>query len=313
MLMVLGLQAESAAVEQIPALRIQTAIENITSLVRPHHVGYATFWDGNKYVQCRRIGDGDLRCEAAGTRMQPSLEHVLTPERLGRLARRGWVFDPQFGNYTQTFAANMPVSQVAEAVLRTLAEAYDAELSGLETGTSWVADLPCPPRNGPSQNLAGIVSDAPEMLATAVLDCSYEADPILAMPADHSAEALIGLYGARVTGEIQRLRVNVSSSVFVIFDAQIGYVQCMPDALQPAIYCEAQSVESWPALAAVLTPERLSLLQAAGYADPGRTPNHWKNYSLDSFSDAGIAGEILTILHDVYGYTGATELEVLAQ
>lgn len=58
------------------------------------------------------------------------------------------------------------------------------------------------------------------------------------------------------------------------------------------------------------TPERVSRLRSAGYADPGRAPNYWKSYPFDKFSDAAIASEVLTILYDVYGYVGATKLKI---
>jgi hypothetical protein len=44
---------------------VQAALDNI----RLREDGYATMWDGNKYVQCRRLPDRSLRCEAAGTLM----------------------------------------------------------------------------------------------------------------------------------------------------------------------------------------------------------------------------------------------------
>ena len=66
---------------------VQAALDNITTLSRPRKDGYATMWDGNKYVQCRRLPDRSLRCEVAGTLMQSSLERVLTPERVVRSAR----------------------------------------------------------------------------------------------------------------------------------------------------------------------------------------------------------------------------------
>ncbi|WP_438876490.1 hypothetical protein, partial [Bacillus cereus group sp. Bc253] len=83
----------SPCIAQAPALRIDEALQNITTLARPGRVGYATFWDGNKYIQCRRISDRSLRCEAAGTSMQPSLKSVLTGDRLTRLAALGWTLD----------------------------------------------------------------------------------------------------------------------------------------------------------------------------------------------------------------------------
>src|SRR4051812_20327380 len=69
-----------------PGARIDEALQNIGSLVRVGRIGYATIWDGNKYVQCRRMPDRALRCEAAGSSMQPSLKNVLTGYRLTRLS-----------------------------------------------------------------------------------------------------------------------------------------------------------------------------------------------------------------------------------
>jgi hypothetical protein len=156
-----------------------------------------------------------------------------------------------------------------------------------------------------------MVNNARAMAATAVHGCTYKPQPsMVTAPQADSAQALIARYGPMVTGEIQRLRVNIERNVFVIFDAGIGYLQCRPDPRPPAIYCEAQSAESWPALAAVLTPDRVARLHAAGYADPGRAPNYWRTYPIDAFDDTAIAGELLTILYGVYGYSGGAELEV---
>lgn len=291
--------------------RVAAAIENISNLVRAGRIGYATFWDGNKYIQCRRTPERELRCEAAGFSMQPSLRHVLKPERLERLAALGWNLDPSFGNYVKAFPASMPASQTANHILQTLTEVYSADVAELETQTAWVRDMPCPPRNGPTQNLAGMVNEPTSVRMIVILDCAFKLDPtMLASQTLQSAEGLIGHYGALVTAEIQRLRINHKRSVFAVFDSGIGYIQCRPEPTPPAIRCEAQSAESWSALASVLTPERVSRLRSAGYADPGRGPNYSKSYLLASLGDATIAQEILTILHGVYGYTGAAKLAV---
>ncbi|MEW6450273.1 MAG: hypothetical protein AB1490_06475 [Pseudomonadota bacterium] len=303
------LSGVSPCLAQTTAARIDEALQNITTLVRPGRVGYATLWDGNKYIQCRRMPSRELRCEAAGTSMQPSLKSVLVPERLTRLQALGWVLDPNFGNYVQTFAADMPTSRTADRIQRTMTEAYDARASDLQIQTAWVVDVPCPPRNGPSQNLAGLVNDARPMRLTAVYACSYT-PPLQTPQTTGSSAELVALYGATVTAEIQRLRINVARNVFVIFDAGIGYVQCRPMTSPAAIYCEAQSAESWAALASILTPDRVSRLRNAGYADPGRAPNYWKSYPLDKFNDAAIANELLAILHEVYGYAGAMTLKI---
>jgi len=294
--------------------RIEAAIANITALDRTDEMGLATAWDGDNYVQCRRTAERALRCEAAGTRMQPSLGHVLTPERVKRLGELGWRLDPSFGNYAQTFPATLSAAEAAGKIGQALAEGYDADLAQLEVQSDWVRNEPCPPRNGPTQNLAGMINDAPAMRSSAVHACAYApettAEPELV---PRTAAQLFDLYGARVTGEIQRLRVNLPRDVYVSLDTQIGFVQCAAEAARGALYCEAQSIDSWPALASVLTPERVAQLHAAGFADPGRGPNYGKFYALDRFDDASIARELLTILHDVYGYQGSPKLKVTTE
>jgi len=309
----LGLPAVAATApvaEPPPAeVRVEAALQNIVALQRPGQDGYATFWDGNKYVQCGRAPRGGYRCEAAGALLQPSLQGVLTPERVKRLADLGWRLDPHFGNYVQTFPPSATAGQVTLAVLLALEAGYDVNLYGLEVETDWLPSQPCPPRNGFSQNLAGMINDAPSMAATAIRACAYAPPPPPAASAG-SAELLVELYGPRATAEIGRLRVNLERNVFVVFDAGIGYVQCEPQTAPDVIYCEAQSPQSWAALTSVLTPERLAKLRAAGYADPGRAANYWKNYPLDKYDDAAIAREVIILLHDVYGYTGAEQLSI---
>ena len=293
---------------------IEATLDNITNLNRPGQDGYATVWDGNKYVQCRRLPDRGLRCEAAGALMQSSLEHVLSPERAARLIALGWRLDPSFGNYVQVFPADTASSLLADKIVRVLREAYDADVADLEVQSTWIRSEPCPPRNGPSQNLAGIVNDAPSMAATAVHACSHKpkADLGPRLSAGSAAE-LIGLYSGRVTAEIQRLRVNARRDVFAAFQAGIGYVQCRPDIMPPTIYCEAQSADSWEALASVLTLERILRLHELGFADPGRGPNYSKTYAIDQIDDSAIAGELLTVLHDAYGYAGQPTLKVITE
>jgi hypothetical protein len=305
-LAVLGVPTTGLAAEpQAGQSRIEAALTNTMTLQRPGEESLATVWDGNKYVQCLRKDDLSLRCEAAGALMQSSLARLLTPEKLKHLTELGWREDSHFGNYVQTFPAKAPVGQVAGRILQTLAEVYGADVEHLEVGTDWIAIEPCPPRNGPSQNLAGMISDARSMAATAVHACSYAPRlEDLAAPMPLSAGDLVLLYGGRVTGELQRLRINTSKRIYFTVNIESGYLQCQRDDPPPAIYCEAESADSWPVLASILTPERLARLHAAGYADPGRAPNYWKLYPMDKVDDATIAKELLTILHDVYGYTG---------
>ena len=278
-------------------------------LNRPAQDGYATIWDGNKYIQCSRAPTHGLRCEAAGPFMQPSLHYVLTPERIGRLTALGWRLDPSFGNFTQVFSDKAPTSQIAGKILQALKEAYDAQTDDVEVQSAWIAADPCPPRHAFSQSLAGMVDDDPAMANATIHACAFKPDAGLATPPAKSTEDLIALYGVQVTAEIQRLRVNIARKVFVVFDTGIGYVQCGPQTSPDAFFCEAQSAESWPALASVLTSDRVARLHALGYADPGHSENYSKAYPASQFSDVAVMTELLTVLHDVYGYNGASPLE----
>ena len=214
----------------------------------------------------------------------------------------------------QTFPADAASSLVADKILQTLGEAYEADVADIEVQSTWIPSEPCPPRNGPCQNLAGIVNNAPSMAATAVYARAYKPKADLGpnLPASSAAD-LIGFYGARVTAEIQRLRVNAQRRVFVAFQAGIGYVQCRPDTSPPEIYCEAQSADSWEALASVLTPERIARLHSIGFTDPGRGPNYWKTYPADQFDDGSIARELLTVPALCRRHSGSRPLKVVTE
>jgi hypothetical protein len=45
---------------------VEGALQDILSLERSGQRGFATVWDGNKYVKCERRDDGEVRCDAAG-------------------------------------------------------------------------------------------------------------------------------------------------------------------------------------------------------------------------------------------------------
>jgi hypothetical protein len=236
-----------AAWAQTSKDKVEIAINTIRALDRPGKDNLATAWDGNKYIQCRRLHDGALRCEAAGALMQLSLERVLTPERIGRLATLGWTLDPSFGNYVQTFPSDAPAKDIADKIRAALSQGYGADTENLEVETKSIRSEPCPPRNGPSQNLAGMINDAPAMAAHAVYACAYRPktdEPKRKLGPDSTTADLIELYGPQVTAEIARLRINIHRRVFVVFDTGLGYVQCEPQTEPDGFYCEAQSTDS---------------------------------------------------------------------
>jgi hypothetical protein len=132
-------------------------------------------------------------------------------------------------------------------------------------------------------------------------------------PAAVSPKTQLSRHVAGVAAQIRRLRKNASPDIFATFDGSVGHVRCAPRDTPVAIYCEAQSGAAEPSLAAKLTPALVAELHGAGYADPGKTPNYSKTYAADQFENAEIARELLTILHDVYGYDPSTKLQVTTE
>ncbi len=285
------------------------AIANMLTLDRAGEIGLATVFDGNKFVQCRRLDDRSIRCEAAGTLLQPSMSHTLTPAKLEALEAFGWTLDPSFGNWVQNFPADTTPQKLQIEVESALTEVYGVDPATLETRTDWVAKEECPPRRGFTQDLAGSIGEIRSVKFPAIRACAWRpiADPAAQIKTG-DIDDLMSAFGARMTGELQRIRVNSDRRVFVIFDAGIGYVQCSPEP--DSFYCEAQSADAWAPLASVLTPDRIERLHAAGFADPGRSPNYWRNYPIPATADAALAHELIAVLHDVYGYRGKPALKI---
>ncbi len=279
------------------------AVANAMILDRPYQDALVSASDGTKYVQCRRMPNRAMHCESAGTLMQPSLARVLTQERIARLIALGWHLDPSFGNYVRTFPPDTSSVEVARSMVEVLEEAYGAELADASIESDWIRSDPCPPRAGPGQTRAGMITDSPKLAKTAIHACSLP--PKLPVPA-RSGDDLFAIYGLRVIGELQRLQVNYGRSIYIMLDPGLGYVQCAAQSDPSKIYCEAQSADSWEGLRNVLTAERVTRLHAAGFSETGRSPNYWKVYE-DQLPDV-IAHEVLGVLHDVYGYDGSTRL-----
>jgi len=159
--------------------------------------------------------------------------------------------------------------------------------------------------------LAMLLVDAAPTAGAVAVQTQSPATP--AASATRPVDDLYDAYGRRMQTELQRLQVNIRQDVFVIFGTDFGYVQCITDREPDGLYCEAQSAESWPALASVLTPGRVTRLHQLGYADPGPSPNFGKTYPLAGLDLAAVTRELITILHDVYGYQGTPELRVTTE
>jgi hypothetical protein len=219
---------------------VEAAIGNMMSLDRPGQVGLATIFDGNKFVQCRRLEDRSIRCEAAGTLLQPSMSHTLTGAKLEALEAFGWSLDASFGNWVQNFAADATPQRIANEVETALADVYDADPKSIVAHTDWVAKQACLPRRGFTQNLAGSVITSLNPVAYSIFACAYkppsDSGPVVK---NGDIDELVEAFGGRMSGELQRLRVNLQRRIWVAFETEIGYVQCAPQTNPDAFHCEA--------------------------------------------------------------------------
>jgi hypothetical protein len=301
-----------APAQPLTETEAQSEIESILRLllkpIERRWETLATVWDGNAYIQCRRLGDGTWRCEAAGSLMQSSLRHVLTPERIDRLHQFGWRLDPSFGNYVQDFAADLPPEEIAAVLLTSLVQAYCVVVGRLEFQSWRVGKARYLPRNGPSQNLAGLINDARSMASTAIRAGCYVPAPEVPEPSLEAGEPvgrasdLLDRFGTRIASEIARLQKKLNSRrAFLIMQTDTGYIQCRPEWEERAICCEAISADSWPALAGILTESRIAHLDAAGFERPGLRQNYWRHYKVADYDSATVANALLTVLHKAYG------------
>ena len=135
-------------------------------------------------------------------------EKSCSPERITKLHTLGWTLDSSFGNYVQIFPSGSPVKDIAERLLQALKDGYEANISDLEVGSDWIKSERCPPRNGPSQNLAGMISDALSMTGFRVHALLLQAERRAASSGAQQGRPASSVHGTRVAGEIQRLRVE---------------------------------------------------------------------------------------------------------
>lgn len=166
--------------------------------------------------------------------MQPSRRHVLTSVKIDRLGELGRRLDPSFGNYVRVFPNGEPVAHIADGITPALVEVYDANLVHLDVQSDWIAKQRCPPCNGPKQDRAGAIEDPPPFPSGAIRACAYAPPPESGpRPLTGATEELIDIFGARVSGEIGRLRVNLDRELYVAFDTGIGFVSAPPRTSRP--------------------------------------------------------------------------------
>jgi len=101
------------------------------------------------------------------------------------------------------------------------------------------------------------------------------------------------------------------NSPYCVLEAGSTYVQALARPACSTIELEAVSGRSWPAVGAILTPERIRLLAELGFEPPGpRSPNYLQDVEIVGGDDLDRAGGLMArVLIDVYGVNPCAAIE----
>lgn len=155
----------------------------------------------------------------------------------------------------------------------------------------------------------GAITAALALVAFLAPPNSGWAGPRPAAARQATAAQLIAHEGPRLSAAIEWLHGGPQRRMEVFFNTNT-YIECEPGSAPSTTYCLAPCADAWPWLEQVLTPRRIARLHAAGYADPG--VEYSKEYAAGEKGDS-IAAELLTLLHDVYGYDGRKSLTLVIE
>jgi len=308
-----------------PKAEIADGIASVLLVENDKTDGILTVSEGNLYVQCLNSHFlPQWRCESAGAEGQPWLHHVLTSDRQAKLAELGFVPDPETGNFVALLPKATAPKLLAGVILQVLTEAYGALPEEIEVKAEKLRSTHCHRRIKPGHDRGrAILTGSIGFKQDAEKNCKLKSRPDEAEAADDNdgneggtaTTAAPGIdvdarYLAPMAAELDRVR-RAGPHTYVIFEAEPAYVQCMHDAEGKRMYCEAVSEDAvGKQIARILTPERKAKLIAAGFAPPGRTMNYSRFYPEAEYNTTLLAKALLRILKNVYGYQGATAIEV---
>ena len=325
-LSILNLAAAPLPATAAPSLEQRIVSAALQVLIpRPTDLdGVLTVASGGIYVQClEHAPAANWRCEAAGFEGQSWLYHVLTVDRQKALIAKGFEPDSRTGNFLRIVPRTLPPAELAALIVSVLADGYGVQRDDVDVYADWLVHRRCPIRLG-ANNVSGGAIITPQYafanVRYATTSCTIEAsakslnyrDPSIRIPQAPGAGAvdLDARYGSAMAAQLRRVQGRTpEDDRYAIFSVGTGYVQCLADLDDKAMYCEAASDDAiGPSLDLILTPARKQALIKAGFRPPGQSINYARYYPFKDYDSRRLARTLLAVLHDAYGYEGAPEL-----
>lgn len=274
-----------------PRQQLVQVIADVLGPVRPRSDGVLTVSNGNLFVQCLNSHfQPAIRCEAAGFGGEPWLHNVLTPERQDRLLALGFKPERVEGNFIHTVERPAAPEALAGLLIQVLVEGYGATEANLTVRAEWIRSKHCPDRIRSGTDGGGsirtphwgfkqdLVPGCEFSKATSSTKRGVTQDLVADTPSQPFD--LQARYADPMAKELDRVAAAPKKAhAYVIFEGKPAYVQCDSRPKDDAMYCEAVSADAvGPAMARLLTPERVDRLRAAGFTPPGKVMNYWRLY-----------------------------------
>ncbi|TWB32940.1 hypothetical protein FBZ91_1152 [Nitrospirillum viridazoti] len=281
----------------------EPTMESLTSIVQIQlfsddpagRGGLVEVHDGYKFVQCRHMPHQTaIICEAAGTRGQSWMRHVLTKERRAALKELGFAADRQTGNFIRRWDPPPEPKLLMAFMVHALDVGYGSSGQDTEMQYGWFTAAECPARVAAGNPYGGAVVLLGTKVKNVAQGCRLEPQdegdqkPLPRPPAmpDDAPDIRSRQYKAIAEAVDWVAEGTGPEHHIAIFSWGDFYIQCLK-AEDPSMQCEVVSADINPRLKPVLTPAVGRRLKKLGFLEPGYSLNYAQVFPLK----AGAAGD----------------------
>ncbi|WP_044559512.1 hypothetical protein [Azospirillum sp. B4] len=245
--------------------------------------------DGYKFVQCRHLPRQTvITCEAAGTRGQPWMRHVLTKERRAALKELGFTADRQTGNFIRRWDPPPEPKLLIGFMIQALEVGYGKSGQDPMVRHGWFPAADCPVRVAAGNPYGGAVVPLGITVRYTAEGCHLEGrdddgdDDSLPPrpPRPDDATDLLSQQYKTIAEAVDWVAGGTGPEHHIaIFSWGDFYIQCMK-AEDPSMQCEVVSGDIMPRLKPVLNAAAGRRLEKLGFLEPGYSLNYAQNFPL---------------------------------
>ncbi|MBB6249630.1 hypothetical protein [Nitrospirillum iridis] len=274
----------------------EPTLESITKIVQAQlfvddpegRGGLVEVHEGYKFVQCRHLPHQTvITCEAAGTRGQPWMRHVLTKERRAALKEMGFAADRRTGNFIRRWDPPPEPKLLMAFMVHALDVGYGSTGQENELRYGWFPAADCPARVASGHPYGGAVVLSGLKVKNVAEGCRLEGreveddDPLPpSPPTPDDAPGLMSQQYKSIAEAVDWVALGTGPEHHIaIFSWGELYIQCLK-AEEPSMQCEVVSADINPRLKPVLTPAVGRKLKKLGFLEPGYSLNYAQVFPL---------------------------------